>query len=133
MIKVIITAPKGAMDSMIVEEAWKNPKLEIIGCIGNPKKDYIGKDIGDVVPGIGQKTGVFVYGSIDEIIDSCDVVLDFSTVELSMEVLPPAKHTVKHCSVALQDSQQNKRKKSLPHRILFRLSKQPTLLTSLMS
>ena len=41
MIKVIITAPKGAMDSMIVEEAWKNPKLEIIGCIGNPKKDYI--------------------------------------------------------------------------------------------
>ena len=60
MIKVIITAPKGAMDSMIVEEAWKNPKLEIIGCIGNPKKDYIGKDIGDVVPGIGQKTGVFV-------------------------------------------------------------------------
>ena len=75
MIKVIITAPKGAMDSMIVEEAWKNPKLEIIGCIGNPKKDYIGKDIGDVVPGIGQKTGVFVYGSIDEIIDSCDVVL----------------------------------------------------------
>lgn len=91
MIKVIITAPKGAMDSMIVKEAWKNPKLEIIGCIGNPKKDYIGKDIGDVVPGIGQKTGVFVYGSIDEIIDSCDVVLDFSTVELSMEVLSSCK------------------------------------------
>lgn len=91
MIKVVITAPKGAMDSMIVEEAWKNPHLEITGCVGNPAKDYIGKDIGDVVPGIGEKTGILVYGGIEEIIDTCDVVLDFSTVELSMEVLSSCK------------------------------------------
>ena len=48
MIKVVITAPKGAMDSMIVEEAWKNPELEITGCVGNPEKDYIGKYPGSV-------------------------------------------------------------------------------------
>ncbi len=91
MVKVVITAPKGAMDSMIVEEAWKNPELEITGCVGNPAKDYIGKDIGDIVSGIPEKTGIFIYRNIEEIIDACDVVLDFSTVELSMEVLECCK------------------------------------------
>lgn len=90
-IKTIITAPRGQMDRLIVEEAWKNENIEIVGCIGRPGRDYIGKDIGEVVPAIGTMTGVKVYDDINEIIDGCDIVVDFSSVELSMEVLECCK------------------------------------------
>lgn len=91
MVKVIITAPRGQMDSLIVEEAWKNEAIEIVGCVGRPGADYIGKDIGTVVPAIGEKTGITVCESINEVIDKCDLVVDFSSVELSMEVLECCK------------------------------------------
>lgn len=87
MVKVVITAPKGHMDGLIAEEAWKNNDIEIVGCVGTPGRDYIGKDVCEVVSGINGETGVRVYDSIDDIIDDCDVVIDFSTVELSMKVL----------------------------------------------
>ena len=34
MIKVIITAPKGKMDSLILEEAVKCDTIEVVGAIG---------------------------------------------------------------------------------------------------
>lgn len=87
MIKTVITAPRGHMDGLIAEEAWKNKELEIVGCVGTPGRDYIGKDICHAVSGIKEETGVLVYDDIDDIIGECDVVIDFSTVELSMKVL----------------------------------------------
>ena len=87
MIKTVITAPRGHMDGLIAEEAWKNKELKIVGCVGTPGRDYIGKDICHAVSGIKEETGVLVYDDIDDIIGECDVVIDFSTVELSMKVL----------------------------------------------
>lgn len=86
MVRVVITAPKGHMDKLIVQEAYKHPLIDIVGCVGAPGRDYIGEDIG-VVVGIGEETGAVVYDNINDIIDMCDVVVDFSTVQLSMEVL----------------------------------------------
>ena len=48
MVKVVITAPRGAMDSLIVQEAFRNEYIEVIGCVGTPGRDYIGKDAGQV-------------------------------------------------------------------------------------
>lgn len=86
MVKTVITAPRGHMDGLIVKEAFKSPDIEIVGCIGTPGKDYIGKDVG-IVAGLGSEIGAKVYDDIEEIIDKCDVVVDFSTVELSMRIL----------------------------------------------
>lgn len=86
MIKIVITAPRGNMDKLIVEAAAKRKDIEIVGGVGTPGRDYIGKDIG-IVAGLGVEVGALVYGDIEEIIDECDLVVDFSTVELSMEVL----------------------------------------------
>ena len=36
MVKVVITAPRGAMDSLIVQEAFKNENIEVVGCVGTP-------------------------------------------------------------------------------------------------
>ena len=86
MVKVVVTAPRGAMDSLIIQEAYKNPQIELTGVVGAPGRDYIGKDAG-LVCGLGQETGVLVCDHIGKVIDGCDIVIDFSRVELSMRLL----------------------------------------------
>ena len=84
--KIIIIAPAGKMGRLLVREALKNKNnFEIVGAVGNPNKDYVGKDIS-----FASKTdfvGANIYADIEEIIDKCDGVIDFSTVESSMKVL----------------------------------------------
>ena len=46
--KMIITAPKGKMASLIVADAAKRDDVEIVAGIGPEGRDYIGKDIGEV-------------------------------------------------------------------------------------
>ncbi|MDO4544914.1 MAG: 4-hydroxy-tetrahydrodipicolinate reductase [Bacillota bacterium] len=86
MVKIVVTAPRGNMDSLILQEAHRNEEIQIVGAVGSPGRDYIGKDAGPVA-GIGEEIGAIVYDDIEEVIDRCDLVVDFSTVELSMEVL----------------------------------------------
>ena len=84
--KLIITAPKGKMASLIVADAAKRDDVEIIAGIGPKGRDYIGKDIGEVAM-TGHAVGAPVVDDIESVIDQADVVCDFSTVELGMEVL----------------------------------------------
>ena len=93
MLKVVVTAPRGKMDKLIVQEAYKHSEIEVIGCVGSPGKDYIGSDAGQVC-GLGLKIGAPVYDDIEGLtddgemlIDACDVVIDYSTINLSMHVL----------------------------------------------
>ncbi len=86
MVNIVITAPRGQMDKLIVEAAAKHDDIRIVGGVGTPGRDYIGKDIG-LVAGLGFEVGAPVYDDIEQIIDACDLVVDFSTVELSMRVL----------------------------------------------
>lgn len=86
MIKVIVTGPKGKMGSLIVKAAFENEKVEVVGAIGPKGRSYIGQDVG-VVTGLGMPIGALVVENIEDIIDQCDVVIDFSTVELSLETL----------------------------------------------
>ena len=76
MVKVVVTAPRGAMDSLIIQEAYKNPQIELTGVVGAPGRDYIGKDAG-LVCGLGQETGVLVCADIGRVIEGCDSVIDF--------------------------------------------------------
>ena len=92
MVKVVVTAPRGAMDSLIVQEAYKNENIQVVGCVGTPGRDYIGKDAGQVC-GLGFDIGALVYDDIEadvdgvKLIDMCDVVADYSSIGLSMDVL----------------------------------------------
>lgn len=84
--KLIITAPKGKMASLIVADAAKRDDVEIVAGIGPAGRDYIGKDIGEVAM-TGSVVGAPVVDDIESVIDQADVVCDFSTVELGMKVL----------------------------------------------
>lgn len=84
--KLIITAPRGKMAGLIVADAASRDDIEIIAGIGPAGRDYIGRDIGEVAM-IGRAVGAPVVDDIESVIDDADVVCDFSTVELGMEVL----------------------------------------------
>lgn len=86
MVRIVITAPRGNMGRLIVEEACSRQDIEIVGGVGAPGRDYIGADVG-VAAGLGRKVGAKVYDDIEKIIDECDMVVDFSAVEVSMSVL----------------------------------------------
>lgn len=88
--KIIIMAPKGKMGKLIVKAAAEDDALEIVGVIGPKGRDYIGGDAG-AVAGIGYNIGVPVTENLEEIIDGCDGIIDFSTVELSLNVLKAAR------------------------------------------
>ncbi|MEA4922771.1 MAG: 4-hydroxy-tetrahydrodipicolinate reductase [Eubacteriaceae bacterium] len=77
MMRIIITAPKGKMDSLILEEAVKDDGLEPVGLIGPAGRDYIGTEI----------CGVKVYDDLGSVIENCDLVIDYSNTELSKQVL----------------------------------------------
>ena len=84
--KLIITAPRGKMASLIVADAASRDNVEIVAGVGPAGRDYIGRDIGEVAM-IGRSVGVPVVDDLESVIDQADVVCDFSTVELGMEVL----------------------------------------------
>ena len=84
--KLIITALRGKMAGLIVADEKKRDDVEIIAGIGPKGRDYIGKDIGEVAM-IGKTVGAPVVDDIESVIEDADVVCDFSTVELGMEVL----------------------------------------------
>ncbi|MBE6039858.1 MAG: 4-hydroxy-tetrahydrodipicolinate reductase [Clostridiales bacterium] len=84
--KLIITAPRGKMASLIVADAASRDNVEIVAGVGPAGRDYIGRDIGEVAM-IGCSVGAPVVDDLESVIDQADVVCDFSTVELGMEVL----------------------------------------------
>ncbi|MEE0772458.1 MAG: 4-hydroxy-tetrahydrodipicolinate reductase [Anaerovoracaceae bacterium] len=86
MVKIVVTAPRGHMDRLIIEAAAKRSEIQIVGGVGTPGRDYIGMDIG-IAAGLGRQLGATVYDDIEKIIDECDLVVDFSVVELSMKVM----------------------------------------------
>ncbi len=88
--KLLIVAPKGKMGKLITLVASQKEDIQIVGSLGPKGRDYIGTDTG-IAAGIGTEVGAPVYDNIEECIDLCDVIIDFSMVEVSMEVLAAAR------------------------------------------
>ena len=64
--KLIITAPRGKMASLIVADAARRDDVEIIAGIGPKGRDYIGKDIGEVVSDLVIDGGKAVINTISD-------------------------------------------------------------------
>ena len=84
--KVIVIGPRGKMGKLITQVAASRDDMELVGAITPKGRDYIGKDLGTVAM-TGFELGVPVTDDLESIIDSCDVIIDFSTKEMAMEVL----------------------------------------------
>ena len=84
--KVIVIGPRGKMGKLLTQVAASRDDMELVGAIAPKGRDYIGKDLGTVAM-TGFELGVPVTDDLESIIDSCDVIIDFSTKEMAMEVL----------------------------------------------
>lgn len=93
--KVIVIGPRGKMGKLITQVAASRDDMELVGAIAPKGRDYIGKDLGTVAM-TGFELGVPVTDDLENIIDSCDVIIDFSTKKWPWKfwilLLPIRKH-----------------------------------------
>ena len=82
--KIVVIGPGGKMGRLVVREALKRPgDFTVVGAVGNPVREYIGKDVSAAAG--GPVIGAKIYAHLEEIIAHCDGVIDFSSVEGAME------------------------------------------------
>lgn len=84
--KVIVVGPRGKMGKLITQIAAARDDMELIAGVAPKGRDYIGQDLG-LVAMTGYDLGVPVIDNLESVIDSCDVIIDFSTKEMAMEVV----------------------------------------------
>lgn len=84
--KVIVVGPKGKMGKLITQVAASRDDMELTAGVAPKGRDYIGKDLGQVAM-VGYDLEVPVVDDLESVIDSCDVIIDFSTKEMAMEVV----------------------------------------------
>lgn len=86
MMKVIVIGPRGKMGRLITQIAASRNDLQLIAGVAPAGRDYIGEDLGTVAM-TGKTPGALVTDNLESVIDQCDVIIDFSTKEMSLLVL----------------------------------------------
>ncbi|MDT2639817.1 4-hydroxy-tetrahydrodipicolinate reductase [Enterococcus dongliensis] len=85
-IKTIVVGPRGKMGRLITQLAAESEELKLVAGVGPKGRDYIGQDLGQVTF-LGRNLGVPVVDDLTEVIEVSDVIIDFSTKEMGLEVL----------------------------------------------
>ena len=86
MMKVIVMGPRGKMGKLITQVAANRDDMQLVAGVGPKGRDYIGNDLGTVAM-VGRNLDVPVVDDLESVIDQCDVIIDFSTKEMAMNVL----------------------------------------------
>lgn len=89
MVKVLVMGIAGRMGSRIGAICSENKDIKIVGGIEKKGHHAVGKDIGLVI-GIGE-LGLKVTDSLNDIISNCDVVIDFTHRESTIETVRVAQ------------------------------------------
>lgn len=85
MTNIIVTGATGRMGSRITALSKDYRDLKLAGATERKGHDAVGKDIG-LIAGIGE-TGIILTDGLENIIASCDVVIDFTRTDSSIEHL----------------------------------------------
>ena len=85
MINVIINGACGRMGRLIIQSVAQQDDMELVGAIEYPEHPQIGSDAG-VVAGIGE-IGVAITSKLEEVLESADVVIEFSKPEATVQHL----------------------------------------------
>ncbi len=85
MTRIAITGAAGRMGKNLVEAVLAADGVELTAAIINPNSSLLGADIGELV-GAG-KVGVAAVGDLADVVDQFDVLIDFTTIELTLSNL----------------------------------------------
>ncbi len=94
MTRVAITGAAGRMGKNLLQAVVERDDVELTVAVVNPASSLLGADVGEFI-GAG-KLGVHAVGSLDEVLDQFDVLIDFTTVELSLKNLELCRKAGKH-------------------------------------
>ncbi len=83
MTKIIVTGATGRMGSRITTLSKDYHDLNLAGAVERKGHDAIGKDIGQIV-GIGE-TNIKLTDKLEDIIDNCDVIIDFTSISATQQ------------------------------------------------
>lgn len=93
MIKAIVTGAAGRMGGRIISNIQNTEGIELSGALERKGHLALDKDAG-IFSGIGP-IGVAISSELEQIVDSADVVIDFTTAEVSLENLKVISNTGK--------------------------------------
>ena len=82
MVNVIVAGAAGRMGIRIINIINETEGITLSGAFEHPQNPMVGQDAG-MVAGLGEK-GVIISGSIDNIIESGDVIIDFTVPAATM-------------------------------------------------
>jgi 4-hydroxy-tetrahydrodipicolinate reductase len=83
MTKAIVAGAAGRVGQRIVHMINQNQDLTLAAAFEHPNHPSVGKDIGQVV-GLGE-TGIEISGSLEDVIDEGDVIIDFTSPEATLK------------------------------------------------
>lgn len=86
MIRIIVVGPNGKMGKTMIQLGHRHPNITIVGGVGPKGRNYIGRDLG-AIAGIGEDIGVNAVDDLNAIVDRCDVVLECTHAEASLDTL----------------------------------------------
>lgn len=87
--RIVVTAPRGKMGSLILQAAASRPGIEVAAALVRPDADCLGQDAGYLC-GLGVSMGAVATDDWDAALKSADVLVDFSTVEVGRHGLQKA-------------------------------------------
>jgi len=79
MIKAIVSGAAGRMGGRIVHMILQNPEIDLGAAFERPDHPAVGSDVG-IVAGVGE-IGITISGSLEEVLDKGDVLIEFTTPE----------------------------------------------------
>ncbi|MFH1089978.1 MAG: 4-hydroxy-tetrahydrodipicolinate reductase [Pseudomonadota bacterium] len=88
MIKVIVAGAAGRMGGRIIKAVLDSPNLELAGAFERPGHPQIGRDAGQAA-GV-EETGITLRGSLAEVIEAGEVLIDFTTKEATLKNIETA-------------------------------------------
>jgi 4-hydroxy-tetrahydrodipicolinate reductase len=88
MIKTIVTGAGGRMGARIIQLIRESSDLDLVGAVEKKGHPVVGKDVGEVL-GLG-KIGLIISDNLTSLMDSGEVIIDFTFHSASMEHLRQA-------------------------------------------
>lgn len=85
MIGVVVNGACGRMGRLITQGVTQQDDMELVGAIEYSEHPEIGNDVG-LVAGVGE-LGIPITGDLKDVISNADVVIEFSTPEVTLQHL----------------------------------------------
>lgn len=108
MIKIVVTGAAGKMGQRIIANLLNDPSARLVGAVETPGHQSIGKDPGRMTA-VGT-TGITVTDSLEKVLSSGDVVIDFSIPDATLPNLKTAAKLKKAAVIGTTGHTEDQRK-----------------------